>query len=155
MNIILLERIANVGNVGESIAVKSGYARNYLIPQGKAIFATKDNLKKFEVRRKELEGIESQKLTKAQEKLEQLKALSCLEIHCKANEEGHLYGALNTADIATMIIEKGINIEKKQISFPQGALKVVGNHLIEIHLYEGIEHQLTINVIAAEQKESV
>lgn len=155
MNIILLERIANIGNVGKCVMVKSGYARNYLIPQGKAIFATKENIKKFEVRRKELEEIESQKQVKAQEKLEQLKALTRLEIQCQANEDGHLYGTLNAADIAALIIEKGISIEKKQISFPNGALKILGEHLVEIHLYEGIGHQLTINVVAAEQKESV
>lgn len=153
MNIILLERIANVGNVGENVVVKSGYARNYLIPQGKAIFATEDNLKQFEGRRKELEQLEANKQAQAQEKLEQLKALTSLTIECQANEEGHLYGALNSADVAALILEKGIEIEKKQISFPNGALKVIGEHAVDVHLYDDMNHQLTINISASESKD--
>ncbi len=140
MEVILLEKVQNLGDLGDLVKVKPGYARNYLIPQRKATFATEESKAEFERRRKELEVVAGERLQQAQERAAQMENL-ILEITRKASEEGKLFGSVSTVDIAEAVAARGITLEKSEIHLDEGALKVTGEHEIgvtlhpEVHLY--------------------
>jgi large subunit ribosomal protein L9 len=149
MEIILLEKVDNVGGIGDRVRVKSGYARNYLIPQGKATLATAANIAKFESRRAELEAKASAELAAAQARAKKLEGL-VLKIEMQAGAEGKLFGSVGTVDIAEAVGKHGVEIERSEVRLHDGPLRVVGEHHIELHLHADVNVGITVVVEAAE-----
>ena len=147
MNVILLERIANLGNLGDTVKVKAGYGRNFLIPQGKAVPATSDNVAKFEARRAELEKVAAEKLGTAEARKDALANIT-VTIKQKAGEEGKLFGSVGTHDIADAITAAGVAVEKREIRLPEGPIRQIGEHKIEIDLHSDVITEVTVNVEA-------
>ncbi len=149
MEIILLEKVDNVGGIGDLVRVKSGYARNYLIPQGKATLATPENKAKFESRRAELEAKAAAELSEAQARAKKLEGL-VLKMEMQAGTEGKLFGSVGTVDIAEAIGQRGVEVERSEIRLPDGPLRVVGEHRIELHLHTDVNVEITVVIEAAE-----
>jgi large subunit ribosomal protein L9 len=149
MEIILLQKVDNVGGIGDLVRVKSGYARNYLIPQGKATLATAENKAKFELRRAELEAKAAEELAAAQARAKQLEGL-VLKIEMQAGAEGKLFGSVGTVDIAEEIGKRGVEVERSEIRLPDGPLRVVGDHQIELHLHADVNVEIKVVIEAAE-----
>ena len=147
MQVILKENIGKLGKVGDLVAVKSGFARNFLFPQDKALRATKENKDVFEKQRKDLEKLESERLKVAQAKADKLKEIS-LEIKTKCGDEGKLFGSIGTRDLANLLNEKGVEVEKQQLRMPHGIIRELGEYEFSIHLYADIEISLKVAVIA-------
>ncbi len=147
MQVILLQKVDNVGGIGDLVRVKSGYARNYLIPQGKATLATPANIAKFESRRAELEAQAAAELAAAQTRAKKLEGLA-LKIEMQAGAEGKLFGSVGTVDIAEEIGKKGIEIERSEIRLPDGPLRAVGEHQIELHLHADVNVAVTVVIEA-------
>jgi large subunit ribosomal protein L9 len=137
MQVILMEKVVNLGNLGDVVKVRDGFARNYLIPQGKAKRATADNLKAFEARRAELEEAQAEALAKAQERAAKLEGLM-VQISQKAGVDGRLFGSVGNYDIVEALEKQGIEIERSQVRMPQGALKQVGDYPIQIVLHTDV-----------------
>jgi large subunit ribosomal protein L9 len=146
MQIILLEKISNVGNLGDVVKVKAGFARNYLIPQGKAKRATPDNLKVIEAQRAELEAAAAAKLTAAQELATRLEGLQ-VQITQKSGVDGRLFGSVTNIDIVEALKGHGIEIEKSAIRLPSGPLKTVGDHPISVALHTDVVSHISVTVI--------
>jgi len=149
MEIILLQKVDNVGGIGDKVRVKSGYARNYLIPQGKATLATPANLAKFEARRAELEAKANSELAAAQARAKKLEVL-VLKIAMQAGAEGKLFGSVGTVDIAEEIGKRGVEVERAEVRLPDGPLRVAGDHLVVLHLHADVDVELKV-VIEAEE----
>ncbi len=149
MDIILLENIRNLGNLGEQVAVKAGYGRNFLLPQGKAVPATKDNIAMFEARRAELEAKAAEVLAAAQARAEKLAELS-VTIAATAGDEGKLFGSVGTADIAAAITEAGIETAKREVRLPNGVIRSVGEYDVAMQLHPEVDVEIKVNVVAAE-----
>ena len=149
MNVILLEKVQNLGKLGDRIAVKSGYARNYLLPKGKAVLATPQNVAIFEERRAALEKAEAEVLAKAQARSEAITGKS-VTISVKAGDEGKLFGSVGTADIAEAAQQAGLDLSRQEIRLPSGAFRNTGSYEVEIHLHPDVDAQLTVNVVAEE-----
>ena len=149
MEIILLQKVDNVGGIGDRVRVKSGYARNYLIPQGKATLATAANIAKFESRRAELEAKAAGELAAAQARAKKLEGLK-IKIEMQAGTEGKLFGSVGTLDIAEAVAKHGTEIERSEVRLPDGPLRVVGEHQIELHLHADVNVGLTVVIEAAE-----
>jgi len=150
MDIILLEKVTNLGDLGEKVSVKAGYGRNYLMPYGKAVPATKDNLEKFEAQRAELEKTANEKLAAANVRSEALQALGVIEISSKAGEEGKLFGSVSAAEVASIITEKGVAVEKREVTMPEGPIRVIGEYSVGILLHTDVSLSVTVNVTADE-----
>jgi large subunit ribosomal protein L9 len=146
MQIILLEKIVNVGNLGDVVKVKHGYARNYLIPHGKAKRATPDNIKALEAKRAELEQIAAEKLAAAQAHSAKLEGL-IVQITQKAGVDGRLFGSVTNADIVEALKAQGYAVEKAGIRMPTGPLKQVGDHPIVVALHSDATATITVSVI--------
>ncbi|SIT46080.1 50S ribosomal protein L9 [Paraburkholderia ribeironis] len=146
MQIILLEKVVNLGNLGDIVKVKDGYARNFLIPNKQARRATKEALAEFEVRRAELEKIAAEKLAAAQAQGEKL-AGSTVQISQKAGVDGRLFGSVTNADIAEALAKQGVAVEKAQVRLPEGPLKMVGDHAVQISLHTDVLVDVTVAVI--------
>ena len=149
MEIILLQKVDNVGGIGDLVRVKSGYARNYLIPQGKATLATAENKAKFESRRAELEAKAAAELAAAQERAKKLEGLT-LKIEMQAGAEGKLFGSVGTVDIAEAIAKQGVEVERSEIRLPDGPLRSVGDHQVVLHLHTDVNVEIKIVIEAAE-----
>jgi large subunit ribosomal protein L9 len=149
MEVILLQKVDNVGGIGDLVRVKSGYARNYLIPQGKATLATPENKAKFESRRAELEAKAAAELAAAQARAKKLEGLT-LKIEMQAGAEGKLFGSVGTVDIAEAIGKHGIEVERAEIRLPDGPLRVVGDHQIELHLHTDVNVEIKVVIEAVE-----
>jgi len=149
MDIILLQKVANMGNIGDRVKVKSGFGRNYLLPAGKATLATPDNIKRFEARRAELEKAAHEQLSSAEQRAEQLKEFK-LVIPSKAGTEGKLFGSIGTADIAEAATKAGIQIERSEVRLPNGALRTVGDHSVVLHLHADVDVPLAVTIVAEE-----
>ena len=134
MDVILLEKVANLGSLGDKVKVKAGYGRNFLLPYGKAVAATADNLKAFEERRAELEKAAAEKLSAAQARGEALEGAS-VTITSKAGEEGKLFGSVTVRDIAEAAEAKGVSLEKSEIRMPEGPIRELGEFDIDVHLH--------------------
>jgi large subunit ribosomal protein L9 len=147
MNVILLEKVQNLGKLGDRISVKSGYARNYLLPKGKAVLATPQNLAIFEERRAALEKAEAEVLAKAQARAEAMAGKS-VTIAVKAGDEGKLFGSVGTADIAEAANQAGIELTRQEIRLPGGAFRNTGSYEVEVHLHPDVDVQMTVNVVA-------
>ncbi len=151
MEVILLDKVANVGVLGEKVTVKSGYARNFLIPQGKAVFASPDNIAAFEQRRAELEQQAAESLAAAEARKAQLNALEDgVTITHKVGDEGKLFGSVGTTDIVTACAAAGVEIVKSEVRLPEGTLRLVGDYEVTIHLHTDVETSLKIKVIGDE-----
>src|SRR5687767_12244577 len=149
MEIILLQKVDNVGGIGDLVRVKSGYARNYLIPQGKATLATAQNIAKFESRRAELEAKAAAELSEAQARAKKLEGL-VLKIAMQVGAEGKLFGSVGTVDIAEAIGKHGVDVERSEIRLPEGPLRVVGEHHIDVHLHADVNVGVTVVIEAVE-----
>ncbi len=149
MEVILLENVANLGVLGDKVAVKAGYGRNYLIPHHKAVPATADNLKEFEARRAELEKDAATALAKAQQRASAISDMTA-EITAKAGEEGKLFGSVTGREIADTATAKGVEIDKSEVRMPDGPLRELGEFEVDIHLHPEVNAVLKVNVIAEE-----
>jgi large subunit ribosomal protein L9 len=149
MDVILLEKVANLGNLGDRVAVRSGYARNFLLPKGKATLATASNVARFEARRAELEKAASDQLSAAQKRAEKFAGFKLL-ITAKAGSEGKLFGSIGTSDIAESASKAGQPLERAEVRLPNGPLRAVGEHVVSVHLHTDIDIDLPI-VISAEE----
>lgn len=145
MQVILMERIENLGALGDIVGVRSGYARNYLVPQRKAKIATKSNLVVFEEIRAELEAAEAKVIVAAKERCAEIEKLS-LEIIANAGPEGKLFGSVTNHEIAEAIIEAGIEIERKQIRMPDGPIRVIGHYEVGVHLHSDVDAVIKVAV---------
>ncbi|OGS96479.1 MAG: 50S ribosomal protein L9 [Gallionellales bacterium RIFCSPLOWO2_02_FULL_57_47] len=146
MQIILMEKVTNVGQLGDVVKVKNGYARNYLIPQGKAKRATAANMAEFEARRVELEAADNAKRAEAQARGEKLAGVT-VQIVQKAGVDGKLFGSVTNADIATALVQQGFEVEKLQVRMPEGHLKQIGDHRISIALHTDVVVDITVSVL--------
>ncbi len=149
MNVILLEKVAKLGNLGDKVTVKSGYGRNFLIPQKKAVPATAANVESFEARRADLEKEAVAKLATAQKRAEVLKELE-LTLAVKAGEEGKLFGSIGTRDLADLISSTGIEASKSEIRLPNGPLRTTGTFEITMQVHADVTTVLTIHVVPEE-----
>jgi len=150
MEVILLENIENLGTLGDKVSVKAGFARNYLVPHGKAKMATAANLAEFEARRVELEKAADEAKANGESRQQAIAALGTIEIAAKVGSEGKLFGSIGVADVADAITAAGQEVEKREIRMPDGALRTTGEHQIDIHLYTDIDTTITINVVGEE-----
>ena len=148
MEIILLDKVANLGGLGDKVVVKSGYARNFLFPQGKAVPATKANIEKFEARRAELEAKLAANLTAAQARAEKLAALTDVTVASKAGDEGKLFGSVGTRDIADAVTAAGVEVSKAEVKLPNGALREVGEFDIDLQLHAEVTVTIKLVVVA-------
>ena len=150
MEVILLERVDNVGGIGDRVRVKSGYARNYLIPKGKATLATPANIAKFEARRAELEAKAAAELEAAKTRAKAIEGKT-LRITAQAGPEGKLFGSIGTVDIAEACRKLGADIERSEVRLPDGPIRVVGEHKIELHLHTDVNVEITV-VVESDQE---
>lgn len=148
MQVILLDKIVHLGNVGDQVNVKSGFARNFLIPQGKAVMATKANIEQFEARRAELEEKTAKALAAALNRAERLEALGSVTIASKVGDEGRLFGAITTRDIAEAVTAAGVEIAKSEVRLPNGPIRTLGDHDIRFQLHGEVFASLNVIVVA-------
>jgi large subunit ribosomal protein L9 len=146
MQIILLEKVVNLGGLGDVVRVKDGYARNFLIPTGKAKRATEKNLKEFEGRRAELERVQAEQLSAAQAQAARLDGLM-IQITRKAGVDGRLFGSVSNHDIVDTLKEQGIEVERSAIRLPTGPLKAIGDHPVAIALHSDVVVNVTVSVL--------
>ncbi len=149
MDVILLQKVANLGGIGDRVQVSSGYGRNFLLPKGKATLATLSNVAKFELRREELERIASDDLSKGEARASALKDFM-LRISAKAGSEGKLFGSIGTADIADACSSQGHKIERSEVRLPSGPIRMIGEHQVVLHLHTDIDVQLLVTIVAEE-----
>lgn len=147
MEVILLENIQNLGNLGDQVKVRSGYARNYLLPQGKAAFATAENIAHFEARRTELEKVGNELLVAAQQRVEQFEGLA-VTIQAQAGDAGHLYGSVGTREIAEAATAAGAALDKNEVQLPDGALRELGEYEITVQLHSEVSRTLKLVIEA-------
>ena len=147
MDVILLTKVANLGTIGDRVTVKSGYGRNFLLPKGKATLATPDNVKKFEARRAELEKIARDQVKDAESRLAAFKDFK-LQISAKAGTEGKLFGSIGTTDIAEACTQAGHKVARAEVRLPEGPLRMVGEHMITLHLHTDVDVELPVVIVA-------
>ncbi|MEI6484425.1 MAG: 50S ribosomal protein L9 [Betaproteobacteria bacterium] len=145
MQIILLDKVVNLGNLGEIVKVKDGYARNFLIPSGRARRATESAIKEFEVRRAELEKVAAEKLTAAQTQGEKLGGTT-IKLTQKAGVDGRLFGSVTNADIAEELVKGGYEVVKSNIRMPNGPIKLVGDTQVNVSLHTDVNVEITVSV---------
>ncbi|MCK3654494.1 50S ribosomal protein L9 [Pasteurellaceae bacterium Macca] len=148
MQVILLDKVAHLGSVGDQVTVKSGYARNFLIPQGKAVMATAANVAHFEARRAELEAKAAESLSAAQARAAAVANLGAVVITSKAGDDGRLFGSVGARDIADAVSAAGVAITKAEVRLAEGALRTTGEHEVKLHLHAEVNAIVTINVVA-------
>ena len=152
MEVILLDKVDNVGGIGDRVKVKSGFARNFLIPQGKATLATPENIAKFEKIRADLEKKAATELAAAQERAVKLKG-AVLRLHAAAGTEGELFGSIGTVDIAEACAALGVKVERSEVRLPSGPLRVLGEHRVDVHLHADVNVSLTVIIESVDQTE--
>ena len=148
MEVILLEKIGKLGNIGDLANVKAGYGRNYLIPQGKALFATAANLEEFETRRADLEAAAANKMEKAQIRASKLAEIETVTIAANAGDEGKLFGSVGTREIEEAVNNAGGEISKSEINLPEGAIRNIGEFSVEVQLHTDVTQSITVVVEA-------
>tara|TARA_B110000977_G_scaffold68138_1_gene92431 strand:+ start:5703 stop:6155 length:453 start_codon:yes stop_codon:yes gene_type:complete len=147
MEVILLNKVENLGELGDKVNVRSGYARNYLIPQGRAKFATAANIAEFEARRSELEAEAAAAIAAAEVRKASLDGLK-ITIEAKEASDGKLFGSINNIDVLAAIARAGQQVEKREVRMPEGAFRTIGEHSVELHLHTDINATITINIVA-------
>lgn len=145
MEVILLEKVENLGNLGDVVRVRPGFGRNFLLPQGKARRATAENIKYFEERRKELEQVAADALQAAQARAEQLEGLT-VSVKAKAGDEGKLFGSVGTSDIADAVTAAGVEVSRREVQLPEGPIRVTGEYEIELNLHADVTVTITVVV---------
>lgn len=148
MEVILLEKVDNLGNLGDRVNVKPGYGRNFLIPTGKATPATEEQIKLFEARRAELEKAAADALAAAEARRDRLEGLR-ITITSRAGEEGKLFGSVGTHDIADAVSAAGVEVQRSEVRLPEGAFRMVGEYPVQLHLHSDVDVDITL-VIEAE-----
>ncbi len=148
MQVILLDKIGNLGGLGDQVNVKSGYARNFLIPQGKAVMATKDNVAMFETRRAELEAKVAEQLAAAEARAESVNTLEGVTIASKAGDEGKLFGSIGTRDIADALTNAGLEVDRAEVRLPNGALRHTGEFNIAIQLHHDVVAEVLVTIVS-------
>lgn len=138
MQVILLDKVVNLGGIGDNVKVKSGYARNYLIPQGKAVFASKENIEHFAARKAELEAKAARVLAEAQTLADRLNVLAQVVIKAKAGEEGRLFGSINNKDIAKAITDAGVEVDRSAVRMADSVIRQAGEYDINLHLHQEV-----------------
>lgn len=151
MEVILLEKIHKLGNLGEKVRVKPGYGRNYLIPCGKAVSATPENVEKLEAQRAELEKAEAEALSIATQRAEKIDGVS-VTITRKAGDEGKLFGSVSTADIAQAVTEAGHELAKQEVRLPEGPFRIIGEFDVDLHLHVDVDAKVKLNIVAEEEE---
>jgi len=147
MEVILLDKVKNLGNLGEQVKVRGGYGRNYLIPNGKAVMATPDNKAKFEARRQELEAAVAEAQAAAQARADKLNGMT-VQIACRAGDEGRLFGSIGTADIAQALSDAaGIDVNKSEVRMPEGAIRALGEFEYDVQLHAEVVATIKVNVV--------
>ncbi|HYP65432.1 MAG TPA: 50S ribosomal protein L9 [Steroidobacteraceae bacterium] len=149
MEVILLQKVANLGNIGDRVKVRSGFGRNFLLPQGKATLATPDNIARFEARRAELERVAREHLSSAEERSAAMKDFK-LTVHAKAGTEGKLFGSIGTSDIAEELNRAGFQVERSEVRLPHGPLRMVGEHTVNLHLHADVDVPVQVTIVAEE-----
>lgn len=147
MEVILLDKVGRLGAIGDKVTVKSGYGRNYLLPQGKAIAATAKNVADFEARRAELEAAAAGKIAEATARAEKLAELN-VTIAANAGDEGRLFGSIGTRDIADAITAAGVAVSKSEVRLPQGVLREIGQYEIDVQLHAEVIQAVKLAVVA-------
>ncbi len=147
MDVILLEKVGRLGNIGDQVSVKSGFGRNYLIPQGKALPATAANVSEFETRRSELEAAAAERKQQAQTRAQAMAEL-VVEITANAGDEGKLFGSIGTRDIADALTAAGHAVEKSEVRLPEGALREVGEYEVDIQVHSEVTQTITLKITA-------
>ncbi len=148
MQVILLEKLAHLGNIGDQVNVKAGFARNYLIPQGKAVMATAANVEYFESRRAELEAKAAEVLAQAQARAAQLAELAKVTIASKAGDEGRLFGSITTRDVADAVTAAGVQVAKSEVRLSTGPIRTLGEHEVRFQLHPEVFASLIVDVVA-------
>ncbi|EHL30121.1 50S ribosomal protein L9 [Legionella drancourtii] len=148
MEVILLEKVRNLGNLGDKVEVKSGYGRNFLIPQNKAVFATPKNIELFEQRRAELEKKAQQSLATAEQRAAKLNDIT-LVISAMASDEGKLYGSVGVNEVKDALVAKNVDVSKREIVMPEGPLHSIGNYVIEVHVHSDVIANLQVEIVAS------
>ncbi|MDA7815838.1 50S ribosomal protein L9 [Porticoccaceae bacterium] len=149
MEVILLENLGKLGSIGDKAKVKAGYGRNYLVPQGKAVFATEKNLADFELRRADLEAAAAAKLAEANARAAKVTEIGSLTITAIASDEGKLFGSVGTRELEDALNAAGAEVSKSEINLPEGALRNVGEYSVEVQLHTEVTASITV-VIEAE-----
>ena len=147
MDVILLEKVKNLGSLGARVSVKPGYGRNFLIPKGKAVPATEANIAAFDARRAELERQEAEVLSAAQARAAQLAEIAVV-IAAKSGDEGKLFGSVGTRDIADAITAAGVAVDKSEVRLPNGALRNTGAYTVALHLHSDVNAEVSVTVVA-------
>lgn len=147
MQVILLQRVVNLGKLGETVDVKAGYGRNYLIPQGKALPATEANLAKFEARRAELEALEAEELAAANKRAEALADVNVI-MRAKSGDEGKLFGSIGARDIADALTKSGLEVDRSEVKMPEGAFRQVGEYKVTIQLHHDISAEILVTILS-------
>jgi len=148
MDVILLENISKLGKLGETVSVKAGFGRNFLIPQGKAVYATAANVAEFEARRAELEAAAASQRATAEQRAEAINALGLVTISAVAGEEGKLFGSVGTRDITAAVVALGCEVDKSEIRLPEGPLRELGEYEIAVQLHGDITAMVSVAVVA-------
>ncbi|MBN9231402.1 MAG: 50S ribosomal protein L9 [Legionella sp. 40-6] len=148
MEVILLEKVRNLGNLGDKVEVKPGYGRNFLIPQNKAVFATAHNIEMFEKRRSELEKKAQQSLASAEQRAARLNDIN-LVISAMASDEGKLYGSVSVNEIKEALAQKDVEVSKREIVMPEGPIHSIGNFVVEVHVHSDVIANLQIEIVPA------
>lgn len=149
MEIILIQKVANLGNIGDKVKVKSGYGRNYLLPQGKATLATPENVAKFEARRAEFEKAAKDELASAQARAAKLEGFK-LSLTAKAGGEGKLFGSVGNSDIVEALKKAGHTVERAEVRMPNGPIRQAGEHVVQLHLHTDVNVDLPVVIIGEE-----
>ncbi len=146
MDVILLDKVDNLGNLGDKVSVRNGYGRNFLIPAGKAVPATKDNLAAFEKRRAELEKQAAEKQAAAETRKAEIEALE-ITIPCKTGEEGRLFGSIGTIDISDAVTKAGVELAKQEVRLPEGPFRMIGEYEVQLHLHSDVNANLKLVIV--------
>jgi large subunit ribosomal protein L9 len=149
MEIILMQKVANLGNIGDRVKVKAGYGRNFLLPQGKATLATAENIAKFEARRAEFEKSAKEELSNAQARAAKLDGIK-LQLTAKAGGEGKLFGSIGTTDVAEALKKAGHTVERSQVRMPNGPIRQAGEHVVQLHLHTDVNVDLPLIIVGEE-----
>ena len=147
MNVILLEPVTNLGGLGEEVTVKPGFARNYLLREGKAVRATEENRQRFEERRAELERAAGERLSEAEARGGRLQEIADLTIVVRASEEGRLYGSVGTQEIAGALTERGVEVHKSEVRMPEGVIREIGEYEFAVQLHSGVSVDIPVAVV--------
>jgi len=150
MEVILLENVRNLGKFGTKVNVAKGYGRNFLIPQGKAVPATKDNLIKFEADRAELERAAKERLQNAQERAAEINSVH-LKLAAKVGDKGKLFGSIGTIELVKAFKDHGVTVERQEIRLPHGAIREIGEYVIEVQLHAEVVAEAKVAIVAEEE----